>query len=59
MRDGVRPIGCVMITGYPPEKITPLANTLGIRCLLCKPFSLSELQQLVELSAADASGNAR
>lgn len=55
MRDRARPIGCVMITGYPLEHITPPANKLGIRHLLCKPFSLSELQQLVELSAAEAS----
>lgn len=58
VRHHARPIGCVMITGYPLEKITPPANKVGIRHLLCKPFSLSELQQLVELSAAEASGYA-
>lgn len=58
VRHRASPIGCVMITGYPLEKITPPANMLGIRHLLCKPFSLAELQQLVELSAAEASGYA-
>ena len=57
VRRRARPIGCVMITGYPLENITPPANKLGIRHLLSKPFSLSELQQLVELSAAEASGH--
>ena len=50
-----RPVGCVMITGYPLEIIAPHANERGIRHLLCKPFALSELQHLVELSAEDAS----
>jgi DNA-binding response OmpR family regulator len=58
VRQSARPIGCVMITGYPLEKITRPANMLGIRHLLCKPFSLAELQQLVELSAAEVSGYA-
>lgn len=49
------PIGCVMITGYPLEIITPFANKLGIRHFLGKPFSLSELQYLVELSASESS----
>ena len=56
VRDRARPIGCVMITGFPLENLTQPANMLGIRHLLSKPFSLSELQQLVELSAAEASG---
>ena len=55
VRHRARPVGCVMITGYPLESISPPAKKLGIRHLLCKPFSLSELQQLVELSAAEAS----
>jgi len=58
VRHRARPIGCVMITGYAPENITPHANKLGIRHLLCKPFSLAELQQLVDLSAAEASAYA-
>jgi DNA-binding response OmpR family regulator len=55
MRRNGRPIGCVMISGFPLEKIGPHANKLGIRHLLCKPFSLSDLQQMVDLSAAEAS----
>ena len=58
LRSRARPIGCVMITGYPLEKIAQPANRLGIRHFLCKPFGLSELQQLVDLSAAEASGYA-
>lgn len=52
-----RPIGCVMVTGYPLEKIAPSANKLGIHYLLNKPFSLSELQQLIDQSAQHASRN--
>jgi two-component system response regulator AtoC len=55
VRHRTRPIGCVMITGYPLEKITPPANELGIHHLLSKPFSLSELQQLIDQSADEAS----
>jgi DNA-binding response OmpR family regulator len=55
MRHRARPIGCVMITGYPLEKIIQPANKLGIRYLLCKPFSLAELQQLIDRSAEEAS----
>jgi DNA-binding response OmpR family regulator len=57
LRRHTRPIGCVMITGYPLEKITPSANKLGIHHLLNKPFSLSELQQLIDQSAERASRN--
>jgi DNA-binding response OmpR family regulator len=55
VRHRARPIGCVMITGYPLEQITPRANRLGIHHLLGKPFSLSELQQLIDQSAEEAS----
>jgi DNA-binding response OmpR family regulator len=58
VRQRARPIGCVMITGYPLENLTPPANMLGIRHLLCKPFSLAELQHMVDLSATEASGYA-
>jgi CheY-like chemotaxis protein len=51
-----RPVGCVMISGFPLEDLAEPANMLGIRHLLGKPFSLSDLQQMVELSAAEASG---
>lgn len=51
VRRRARHVGCVMITGYPVENIAPRAKERGIRYLLCKPFALSELQHLVELSA--------
>jgi DNA-binding response OmpR family regulator len=49
-----RPIGCVMITGYPLERITPPAKKLGIHYVLSKPFSMAELQQLIDQSAEEA-----
>jgi DNA-binding response OmpR family regulator len=58
MRGRARPVGCVMISGFPLEDLAEPANMLGIRHLLCKPFSLSDLQQKVELSAAEASASA-
>lgn len=59
VRQRAGPIGCVMITGCPLEKITESANKLGIRHLLSKPFSLSELQQLIDQSADEASGDSQ
>jgi len=56
MRHRARPIACVMITGYPLERISKPANAVGVRHLLGKPFSLYALQHLIELSAAQASG---
>lgn len=53
-----RPVGCVMITAYPLETIAEDAGRRGIRHMLCKPFSLFELQRMVELSAEDASHHA-
>lgn len=50
-----RPIRCVMVTGYPLEKVAQSASKLGIRHLLCKPFGLMELQQLIDRSTAEAS----
>ena len=55
MRRRTCPVGCVMITGYPLEKISRTANELGIHHLLGKPFSLAELQRLVDQSAEEAS----
>jgi DNA-binding response OmpR family regulator len=55
MRRRTCPVGCVMITGYPLEKISRTANELGIHHLLGKPFSLGELQRLVDQSAEEAS----
>jgi CheY-like chemotaxis protein len=49
-----RRIGCVMISGYPLEKIAQVAREAGIHHLLCKPFSLAELQEMVELSTHEA-----
>jgi len=49
-----RPIGCVMVTGYPLEGVVPPAKKLGIHHVLSKPFKLSELQQLIEQSAEEA-----
>ena len=49
-----RRVGCVMITGHAPEGIVELAGTRGIRHLLCKPFSLAELEQEVEASALES-----
>lgn len=48
------PVACVMVTGYPLERISKTANELGIHHLLGKPFSLAELQRLVDQSAAEA-----
>jgi two-component system response regulator len=45
-----RRIGCVLITGFPLEPIALSASALGIRHLLCKPFSLAELQNMIEIS---------
>ena len=53
LRRRAGPIGCVMITGYPLEQIAQRANTMGIRFLLNKPFSLSELQRMIDRSAEE------
>jgi len=57
-RRSARPLGCVMITGYPLEKITMLARPLGIRHFLSKPFRLTELQRLMEQSDRETSADA-
>lgn len=53
MRHTAHPIHCVMVTGYPLERVAHPASKLGIRYLLCKPFSLSELQQLIDRSTTE------
>jgi two-component system phosphate regulon response regulator PhoB len=53
MRRRARQFGCVMITGYPLECLERPAGALGIRHLLCKPFSMSELQRLIDLTARE------
>lgn len=55
MRHRACPVACVMITGYPLERISKTANELGIHHLLGKPFSLVELQRLVDQSAEEVS----
>jgi len=57
VRHRTDPIGCVMITGHPLGKITQPANELGIHYFLGKPFSLVELQRLVDRSAEELSRN--
>ena len=47
-------IRCVMVTGYPLDIVAQGANKLGIHHLLCKPFRLSELQQLIDRSGTEA-----
>ena len=48
-------VACVMITGFPLERISHLAGRHGIRHVLCKPFSLGEFQQHVHRSAEELS----
>ena len=55
MRRRNSPVGCVMVTGLPLDKISQSANELGIHYLLGKPFSLAELHQLIDRSAVDVS----
>jgi DNA-binding response OmpR family regulator len=53
-----QPVGCVVITGYPPETLTPSPTDQGIRHVLCKPFGLWHLAQLVEASAEEVARSA-
>lgn len=43
-----RNVGCVMITGHPTETLAERASAQGIRHVLCKPFPMIELQELVD-----------
>lgn len=52
-----RRIGCVMITGHALERIVERACARGIRHLLCKPFSLAELQFEIDASARETSAD--
>jgi DNA-binding response OmpR family regulator len=36
--------GCVLMTGHPTETVLGEAQRLGIKGILCKPFSLASLQ---------------
>lgn len=51
VRRSRRKIGCVMITGHPTDTLAESAEARGIRHVLCKPFRLTDLQQLVDQSA--------
>ena len=55
VRRSSRRIGCVLITGFPLERIARASHQRGIRHLLCKPFPLSELRELVDTCVAEAS----
>lgn len=57
MRQRACPVACVMITGYPLERISKSASELGIHHLLGKPFSLAELQRAVDQCAEEVSHN--
>jgi DNA-binding response OmpR family regulator len=49
-----RRVACVMITGHALEGIAASACARGIRHLLCKPFSLADLQLQVDASARES-----
>lgn len=53
-RHGARHIASVMITGMFTEELAEKAKQTGISHLLCKPFSFSELHQLIEGAVVDA-----
>lgn len=42
------PLPCVMITGYPPERLAPEAALEGVAHVLAKPFSLETLVRLIK-----------
>jgi DNA-binding response OmpR family regulator len=50
-------IDCVMITGTATEELALDAREKGIRHLICKPFSFSELRQLLETPAPGRLGD--
>lgn len=41
------PLSCVMVTGHPSESVVESAQREGIRHVLGKPFSFSELLQMI------------
>lgn len=53
VRRSRRKIGCVMITGHPTDTLAESADARGIRHVLCKPFRLGDLQQLIDQSAGE------
>jgi len=46
--------GCIMITGFPTDSLVENARLQGIHQLLCKPFSLGELQSAVDITAEES-----
>jgi len=49
VRRRAKSVDCVMITGNPTEQLALDAHEKGIRHLVCKPFSFSELRRLLEM----------
>ncbi|MGZ8983690.1 MAG: response regulator [Methylotenera sp.] len=45
---------CIMISGHLTEDLTRTANDQGIHHVLCKPFSLAELQEMIDQSLGKA-----
>jgi DNA-binding response OmpR family regulator len=41
---------CIMISGYPADYLTRTSLEYGIQHSLLKPFTLSELQEMIDLS---------
>ena len=58
IRHQARKIACVMITGDPTEQLARDALDLGIRHLIRKPFRISELQRLLQISTEVSAGDA-
>ena len=54
VRDRRQKPGYVMISGHMTDREAEFAHQRGIRHVLCKPFSLAELQQMVNTSAQEA-----
>lgn len=50
--------GCVMITGHMTDHLAECAHQQGIQYMLGKPFSLAELQQMVDSLAEHAANPA-
>lgn len=46
--------GCVLMTGHPADTVTWGAERLGIRRILCKPFSLARMESELRAACAEA-----
>ena len=53
-----RPPHAVLITGDPSEAVVARAHRLGVRQILCKPFSFAELQGAVKAAVGDVAASA-